>query len=192
MLILYFEPKNFQIIDKYTLEQSRSLLYFLTSFHFYQHFIAKKGKWRTKEVVLPPGSNIVKDWQEVARYVFLLLFFPLFSFFFFFLSSSFYLHLYSSFSRNCYAQSAIRLFRRYYPKDRNADVPVFSTLWIKFALHSIFSFLGLFRSSSNFVSSFRLKQFFPFFFQRSVLCGVVFVPRWKFQTIFHRFRISLH
>lgn len=100
-----------------------------------------------------------------------------------------------SWKRNCYAQSAIRLFRRCYPEHRNADVPVFSTLWIKFPLHSIFFFfffctLELFCFSSNFVSSFRLKRSsslpfsawrftFQFLFQ-------------KFQTIFHRFRVSLH
>lgn len=122
----------------------------------FQDFIAKKGRWQSKEVVLPPGSNIVKDWQEVARYVFLLPSLPLFCFIFFFLS----LFLFCLFSRkrNCYAQSTIRLFHRCYSEDRNADVGVFSTLWIKFALHSIFFFLDLFHFSSNFVSSFRSKR----------------------------------
>lgn len=102
----------------------------------FQDFIAKKGRWQSKEVVLPPGSNIVKDWQEVARYVFLLPSLLLFCFIFFFLS----LFLFCLFSRkrNCYAQSRIRLFHRCYSEDRNADVAAFSTLWIKFALHSIF------------------------------------------------------
>lgn len=74
-----------------------------------------------------------------------------------------------SWKRNCYAQSAIRLFRRCYPEHRNADVPVFSTLWIKFPLHSIFFFFFLHSWTFLFFLEFRFvfsieTQFFSSFF----------------------------
>lgn len=104
MLILYIEPENFQIIDKYTLEQSKSLYYiFLRNrglFISTRISLRKKeddGRRKKSSSLLLTGSNIVKDWQEVARYVFLLPSFPLFSSIH--PSSSFYLYFYSSFSR---------------------------------------------------------------------------------------------
>lgn len=111
--------------------------------------------------------------------------FPLFSFIFFFLS----LFLFFLFSRkrNCYAQSAIRLFHRCYPEDRNADVPVFSTLWIKFALHLIF-FLFSFFVEFRFVFSIETNEFFPSFSSVAFYVALfLFYPCENFAINFRRF-----
>ena len=92
-------------------------------------FVAKREQDnRREEVVLPAGSNIVKDWHEVARYVSTSLpVFPLFiaSLSFFLLSSSFsplFFILFYPFTVETQSLRAIRLFRQT-SRDRNAMCP---------------------------------------------------------------------
>lgn len=166
-------------------------MYFLTEvrfFHFFSGFHREKRKMADESSLLPPGSNIVKDWQEVARYVFLLSHFSLSSF-------SFYPYFYSSFSHGNAIVTRKARFDYFTGVIRRIGMRMF-LFFLRFGLNSrytwffFFSFFVEFR----FVFSIETNEFF--FFQRSVLRGVVFVPsmwkfRDKFQTILHRFRVSL-
>lgn len=168
-------------------------MYFLTEvrfFHFFSGFHREKRKMADESSLLLPGSNIVKDWQEVARYVFLLSHFSLSSF-------SFYPYFYSSFSHGNAIVTRKARFDYFTGVIRRIGMRMF-LFFLRFGLNSrytwFFSFF-LFRRIS-----FRLfdwnERVLPFFFQRSVLRGVVFVlSMWKFrdkfQTILHRFRVSL-
>lgn len=167
MLILYIEPENFQIIDKYTLEQSKSLYYiFLRNrglFISTRISLRKKedgGRRKKSSSLLLTGSNIVKDWQEVARYVFLLPPFPLFSSIH--PSSSFYLYFYSSFSRGNAIVTRKARFDYFVDVIRSIGMRMFlfglNSRYTRFFFFFFFCTLELFCFSSNFVSSFRLKR----------------------------------
>lgn len=129
-------------------------MYFLTEvrfFHFFSGFHREKRKMADESSLLPPGSNIVKDWQEVARYVFLLSHFSLSSF-------SFYPYFYSSFSHGNAIVTRKARFDYFTGVIRRIGMRMF-LFFLRFGLNSRYTwFFSFFPFSSNFVSSFRLKR----------------------------------